>query len=177
MEKRRSINVPGASHANPIPSASRRGPFVVTGAIAGTDPATGKVPEDLDQQCRQMFDNVRRVITAAGGTPDDIVKMTVWITDRALRPVLNNTGSRCSPIRSRARPATPSPAAISPRRCRSNATSSRWSRIDAGAVRPSRRPLRGLLRMTYFLNAIINLRHPEEARSAVSKDARWFCSP
>ncbi len=83
MEKRRSINVPGASHANPIPSASRRGPFVVTGAISGTDPATGKVPEDLDQQCRQMFDNVRRVITAAGGTPDDIVKMTVWITDRA----------------------------------------------------------------------------------------------
>ena len=36
-----------------------------------------------------MFDNVRRVITTAGGTPDDIVKMTVWITDRALRPVLN----------------------------------------------------------------------------------------
>src|SRR6266849_6163066 len=40
-------------------------------------------------------------------------------------------------------------------------------------MRPSRRPLRGLLRMTFFLNAIINLRHPEEARSAVSKDARW----
>jgi 2-iminobutanoate/2-iminopropanoate deaminase len=89
MEKRRSINVPGASHANPIPSASRKGPFVVTGAISGTDPATGKVPEDLDAQCRQMFDNVRRVITTAGGTPDDIVKMTVWITDRALRPTLN----------------------------------------------------------------------------------------
>jgi 2-iminobutanoate/2-iminopropanoate deaminase len=89
MDKRRSISVPGASHANPIPSASRKGPFVVSGAISGMDPATGKVPEDLDQQCRQMFDNVRRVITAAGGTPDDIVKMTVWITDRALRPVLN----------------------------------------------------------------------------------------
>jgi 2-iminobutanoate/2-iminopropanoate deaminase len=89
MQTRRSINVPGASHANPIPSASRKGPFVVTGAIAGTDPATGKVPEDLDQQCRQMFLNVRRVITEAGGTPDDIIKMTVWITDRALRTTLN----------------------------------------------------------------------------------------
>ena len=41
-----------------------------------------------------------------------------------------------------------------------------------GEVRPSRRPLRGLLRMTSFLNNIINLPHPEEARSAVSKDAR-----
>ena len=89
MEKRRSIDVAGARHVNPIPSASRKGPFVVTGAISGTDPATGKVPEDLDAQCRQMFDNVRRVITTAGGSPDDIIKITVWITDRALRPTLN----------------------------------------------------------------------------------------
>jgi 2-iminobutanoate/2-iminopropanoate deaminase len=89
MEKRRSISVSGASHANPIPSASRKGPFVVSGAISGMDPTTGKVPEDLDAQCRQMFANVRRVIEAAGGTPDDIIKMTVWITDRALRPTLN----------------------------------------------------------------------------------------
>ena len=89
MEKRRSIEVSGVKHQNPIPAASRKGPFVTSGAISGADIATGKVPEDLDQQCRQMFDNVRRVITTAGGTPDDIVKMTVWITDRALRPVLN----------------------------------------------------------------------------------------
>jgi 2-iminobutanoate/2-iminopropanoate deaminase len=89
MEKRRSIEVVGARHTNPIPSASRRGPFVVSGAISGADPATGQVPADLDAQCRQMFANVRRVIETAGGSPDDIVKMTVWITDRALRPVLN----------------------------------------------------------------------------------------
>src|SRR5712691_2768275 len=42
-------------------------------------------------------------------------------------------------------------------------------------ARPSILPLGGLLRMTFFLNAIINLRHPEEARSAVSKDARRAC--
>jgi 2-iminobutanoate/2-iminopropanoate deaminase len=74
---------------NPIPSASRRGPFVVSGAISGTDPATGKVPADLDEQCRLMFENVRRVMVAAGGSPDDIVKMTVWITDRSLREIMN----------------------------------------------------------------------------------------
>jgi 2-iminobutanoate/2-iminopropanoate deaminase len=89
MDNRQSVNVAGASHTNPIPSASRRGPFVVTGAISGADPATGKVPDDLDQQCRLMFANVRRVIAAAGGSPDDILKMTVWITDRGLRPILN----------------------------------------------------------------------------------------
>ena len=48
--------------------------------------------------------------------------------------------------------------------------------MSIGAVRPSRRALPALLRMTFFLNAIISLRHPEEARSAVSKDAGWLCS-
>ena len=89
MQKRRSVDVQGARHVNPIPSACRRGPFVVSGAISGADPASGKAPDDLDAQCRQMFDNVRRVIAAAGGSPEDIIKMNVWITDRALRPILN----------------------------------------------------------------------------------------
>ncbi|MGH7031510.1 MAG: RidA family protein [Stellaceae bacterium] len=89
MAKRQSIDVPGARHVNPIPSACRRGPFVVSGAISGADPQSGTVDPDLDAQCRAMFANVRRVIETAGGTPDDIIKMTVWITDRALRPILN----------------------------------------------------------------------------------------
>jgi len=89
MAQRHSVHAEGARHQNPIPSASRKGPFVVSGAISGMDPATGKVPDDLDAQCAAMFANVRRIIEAAGGTPDDIVKMTVWITDRALRPILN----------------------------------------------------------------------------------------
>ncbi len=89
MDKRRSIEVSGVKHLNPIPAASRRGPFVVSGAISGADPTTGKVPEDLDAQCAAMFANVQRLIEAAGCTPDDIVKMTVWIADRALRPTLN----------------------------------------------------------------------------------------
>ena len=89
MEKRQSIDVAGAKHVNPIPSASRRGPFVASGAISGADPATGQVSTDLDEQCLLMFDNVRRVMAAAGGSPDDIIKMTVWITDRSLREVLN----------------------------------------------------------------------------------------
>ena len=89
MDNRRSIEVSGVKHLNPIPAASRKGPFVVSGAISGADPESGKVPPDLDAQCAAMFANVRRLIAAAGGTPDDIVKMTVWIADRALRPTLN----------------------------------------------------------------------------------------
>ncbi len=43
-------------------------------------------------------------------------------------------------------------------------------------VRPSRCPPRGLLRMRVFLHALENMPHPEEARSAVSKDAGCSCS-
>ena len=89
MQQRRSIDVAGARHVNPIPSASRKGPFVVSGAIGGSDPDTGVVPPDLDLQCRFMFENVRKVMAAAGGSPDDIIKMTVFITDRSLRETLN----------------------------------------------------------------------------------------
>jgi len=89
VDNRRSIEVSGVKHLNPIPAASRKGPFVVSGAISGADPESGKVPPDLDPQCAAMFANVQRLIEAAGGTPDDIIKMTVWIADRALRPTLN----------------------------------------------------------------------------------------
>jgi 2-iminobutanoate/2-iminopropanoate deaminase len=89
MDERRSIEVPGVRHKNPIPSACRRGPIVVSGGIPGADPDTGAVPGDLDLQCRFMFENVRRIMSAAGGSPADIVKMTVWITDRSLREILN----------------------------------------------------------------------------------------
>src|SRR3546814_13318274 len=51
-----------------------------------------------------------------------------------------------------------------------------------GAVRGSRRPLRGLLTMRLFLNAIKDLPHPEEhgraiTRPCVSTDAGSRCTP
>jgi 2-iminobutanoate/2-iminopropanoate deaminase len=89
MDKRRSIEVPGVQHKNPIPSACRRGPILASGGISGADPDTGAVPGDFDLQCRFMCENVRRIMAAAGGSPDDIIKVTVWIADRSLREVFN----------------------------------------------------------------------------------------
>jgi enamine deaminase RidA (YjgF/YER057c/UK114 family) len=36
-----------------------------------------------------MLDNVRRIVEAAGGDTQDIVKLTVWMKDRSQRPALN----------------------------------------------------------------------------------------
>jgi 2-iminobutanoate/2-iminopropanoate deaminase len=89
MSKRRSIHVHGLDHDNPIPAASRIGPLVVSGSISGKDPRTGKIPPGIEEQCGLMFANMRRIVEAAGGTPQDILKVTVWLKDKSNRPHVN----------------------------------------------------------------------------------------
>ncbi|SAI05398.1 translation-inhibition endoribonuclease [Bordetella ansorpii] len=48
----------------------------------GLEPGTGElVSENFDAQVRQAFANMQAVITAAGGTLDSIVKLTLFLTD------------------------------------------------------------------------------------------------
>jgi enamine deaminase RidA (YjgF/YER057c/UK114 family) len=86
---RRSIEVPGLRHNAPIPQASVVGNLLVSGGISPVDPETGATPDDTDQQVALAFANVRRVLAAAGGTPEDVVKCTVFVRDKAIRPVVN----------------------------------------------------------------------------------------
>ena len=86
---RTSIYVEGFSHKNPIPAGCRVGPLLESGSIQGNDPATGKPAETIEAQCRFMLDNVCRIVEAAGGGTQDIVKLTVWMKDRSQRPALN----------------------------------------------------------------------------------------
>jgi len=58
------------------------------GVILGRD-ADGKMPESLEAQCANMFGHMKATIEAAGGTTDDIIKMTVWLKDRSQRGPLN----------------------------------------------------------------------------------------
>lgn len=80
MTARRSIEVEGFSHGvQPIPAASRVGNIVMTGGVYGLDPKTGKIPDDVEQQAELMFFNLKRIMTAAGGSMDRIVKMTIYV--------------------------------------------------------------------------------------------------
>lgn len=89
MSNRTSIEVPGLEHVNPIPNASRIGPFLVSGGIFGKDPSTGKVPEGIEAQCEQTFANIRKVLEAGGAAPEHIIKLSVWLKDIADRPIMN----------------------------------------------------------------------------------------
>jgi 2-iminobutanoate/2-iminopropanoate deaminase len=86
---RRSIEVPGLRHGAPIPQASVVGNLLVSGGIGPQDPAAGRLPDGTDEQVAMAFANVRRVLTAAGGSVGDIVKVTVFVQDRAIRPVVD----------------------------------------------------------------------------------------
>lgn len=90
MSIRRSIEVEGLHHGEqPIPLASRIGNILISGSILGMDPQTGTLPSSVDGQCSQLFANVRLLMMAAGGSPEDIIKMTFFVKDRSARDAIN----------------------------------------------------------------------------------------
>ena len=89
MSNRRSFEVPGIEHENPIPAATRIGSLVTSSGIFPRDPATGKAPDGLEEQVVMLFANIRRVIECAGGTTEDIIKITVWAKDRKTKAFVN----------------------------------------------------------------------------------------
>lgn len=87
--RRKSIHIGGFKHGNPIPNACRIGNLVMSGVILGRDPGTGKMPDTLPDQCANMFAHMKATVEAAGGSTDDIIKMTVWLKDRSQREPVN----------------------------------------------------------------------------------------
>ena len=85
--QRRSINIDEFAHASPIPTASRIGNMIASGFIRGTDPATGKLPPTIEEQCALMFAHMRRCVEKAGAHVDDILKITIWVERIDRKPI------------------------------------------------------------------------------------------
>ena len=47
----------------------------------GLDPVTMQMVEGVDAQVHRVFQNMRAVATAAGGSMDDVVKVNIFLTD------------------------------------------------------------------------------------------------
>lgn len=95
--RRTSVTVPGLAHRYPVPNACRIGPWVVSSAIHGIDPVTRAMPVDLASQCAHVFANMKTIVEAAGGSTDDILKMTVYLRNREDRDALNDEWVRMFP--------------------------------------------------------------------------------
>ena len=90
MPKRQSIEISSFGHANPIPGASRIGNLVMSSIINGANPGTKDMPDDLGKQIANIFTHIRNCLTAAGGTPDHIIKVNFWLKDPAGQRVALN---------------------------------------------------------------------------------------
>ncbi|MEZ5333481.1 MAG: RidA family protein [Thermoanaerobaculia bacterium] len=64
--------------------------WLFTSGQIGLDPGTGAiVPGGFAAEAAQVLANLREVLAAAGCTPADIVKATIFVTDLAHFPRLN----------------------------------------------------------------------------------------
>ena len=90
MAKRQVLTVPGIPHhQNPIPQGVKIGNMVYSSAISGADANTGELPKDAEAQARNTFRNIELFMAEAGGTTDDIAKMSVSLRDEEARKFVN----------------------------------------------------------------------------------------
>ena len=82
-----SRNAPQAIGA--YSQAIRAGGAVYLSGQIGLDPETMQMAEGIDAQIHRVFLNLRAVAAAAGGTLDDMVKLTIYLTDLAHFPKVN----------------------------------------------------------------------------------------
>ncbi len=60
----------------------RVGNLVFLSGLAGKDRSTGHILSSVEAQIRQIFEDMSTILTAHGAALSDIVKMTMYFTDR-----------------------------------------------------------------------------------------------
>ncbi|WP_329139647.1 RidA family protein [Streptomyces sp. NBC_00670] len=77
---------PAAQYSHVVAATGR---FVaVSGQLALDEDGTLVGEGDAAAQARQVFENLRRCLSAAGATFDDVVKLTFFVTDMAHMPAI-----------------------------------------------------------------------------------------
>jgi len=71
--------------------AVRSGDAIYLSGQYGLDPETMQLAEGIDAQVRRVFDNLKAVAEAAGGSLADAVKLTIYLTDLAHFAKVNET--------------------------------------------------------------------------------------
>jgi reactive intermediate/imine deaminase len=93
---RTAIQTPAAPGAiGPYSQAVRHGQMVFLSGQIPLDPATMTlVTGDFTAEAMQVFENLRAVATAAGGSLADSVKLTIYLTDLANFAEVNEVMTR-----------------------------------------------------------------------------------
>lgn len=74
-----TTNAPAA--IGPYSQAIEAGGLIFASGQIPVNPATGEIPEGIEAQAKQVLENVRNLLAAAGASMDQVVKTTVFIKD------------------------------------------------------------------------------------------------
>lgn len=80
---RRSIDIESFVHGNPIPAATRIGPYVTCSITPPFNPGTRDCPDALEDQIDNLFTHVGQMLEGADATWDDVAKMTFYVANPA----------------------------------------------------------------------------------------------
>ena len=84
-------------HKNPIPAAAIHGDFLVSSVISGKSLVTDAYSTDKNEQISLVFEYVEKIISEAGGTVQDIIKMDLYFRDKNDRSLVNPEWERMFP--------------------------------------------------------------------------------
>lgn len=70
-------------------NAIKCGNLIFVSGQLPVNPETGKVPPTIQEQTRQVVDNVRKILADAGATLDNVVKTTVMLQEMSLFGEMN----------------------------------------------------------------------------------------
>lgn len=84
MSNKKTIQTPDAPAAiGTYSQAVRVDDTVYLSGQIGLDPISMKMVEGIEAQIHRVFQNLRAVAYAAGGSMDDLVKLNIYLTDLA----------------------------------------------------------------------------------------------
>lgn len=97
MSKRQIVHSEQAPKAiGPYSQAVRVGNTLYLSGQTPLVPSTGELIEgDISAQARQVFDNLKAVLTAAGAGFDDVVRVGIYLTDLGNFAAVNEVMKSC----------------------------------------------------------------------------------
>ena len=94
------VNTPKVPPARvPLSQAIKVGDWIFASGQLGLDVATGKLaPGGIAAETRQICENLKAILEAAGSSLDKVVKVTIYMVDLAELMAMNEVFSRYFPV-------------------------------------------------------------------------------
>lgn len=92
---KKTVSTDRAPRPGPYSQGVVAGDTLYVSAVGPMDPATGQVVgATIEAQAARAIENIRAIVEAAGGTLDDVVKVTAFLSDLADFPKFNEVYQR-----------------------------------------------------------------------------------